>query len=173
MLDRAIGIAGLAGSIVGLVVPIIFPKIDKRIALGGIVVGIFLLGVALALALTGGNAQTVQMQPVQYAQTSINGNCNAVGNGNSVCNGPQKLQFSEEIGQALLQRMPEKKPVALTAVGSQTDIKIGMRFAQFLRQNGYIVTVAIVGMMAPPPDHKIAVGVTPDHYNVLIAPDAE
>jgi hypothetical protein len=83
MLDRAIGIAGLALAILSIVGPKMFPDINK-IAVAGFILGILLLGGAGAtLFLPSGKAQPSQQ--IQYSP-SINGNCNATGNNNSLCN---------------------------------------------------------------------------------------
>jgi hypothetical protein len=46
MIDRAIGIAGLALALLGFGLPLVRPKFPKRLAIGSIVCGLILLGVA-------------------------------------------------------------------------------------------------------------------------------
>src|SRR5579859_1461390 len=58
MIDRAIGIAGLALAIVAPVLPTLFPRISKRCAWAGCVFGIMLLAIAGGtLLLLSGDAQ--------------------------------------------------------------------------------------------------------------------
>lgn len=112
-------------------------------------------------------AQTIPPPP-----PSINGNCNALGNNNSLCNnyGPQKLVFSEALGNLLLERMPIKKPVTLEAIGSPSDWKVGADIQAFLQKNGYSTDLSTIGMQVPPPMHKISLTILPDHYILTVSP---
>jgi hypothetical protein len=86
--------------------------------------------------------------------------------------GPQRLVFSSELGSELLARMPRKKKVNITSVGGVADQAVAIDIQNFLQQNGYEVSRISVGMLLPPPDHKISLGDSPDGYVLTIAPSA-
>jgi len=169
----AITVAGAAISIVGIFISMVFPKIPTKVAMGGFAIGMLLVFVAFMLPFLPGEGEAQSIQTIQYSP-SVNGNCNAVGNNNSLCNsyGPQKLVFPEEAGNFLLSKLPDKKQVVMRAVGSPNDWQIADRFQAFLEKNGYQVSRVNIGMLLPPPDHKISLGVGPDHYELTIAPNA-
>jgi hypothetical protein len=173
MIDRALTVAGLGLAVISIVAPSMFPRMNRKWSIAGMICGIFMLGAAAAIALLpSGEAQTIKR--IQYSP-SITGNCNAVGQNNSACNtyGPRKLIFSEESGQLLISKIPERKPVSLTAIGSMNDWQVAEQYQTFLARNGYkILGFSRVGVQAPPPDHKISIGVGPDHYEITIAPSA-
>jgi hypothetical protein len=78
MVDRAIGIGGLALAVLSAVLPAIFPNINKKLAWAGIILGVALLGAAGGMAfLPNGEAQS---------QPNVRGNCNNFGNNNFNCN---------------------------------------------------------------------------------------
>jgi hypothetical protein len=59
MIDRAIGMAGIAISILFGLILIVFPKLPRKMGIAGVVLGILLLGVAVGIALLpDGNAQS-------------------------------------------------------------------------------------------------------------------
>lgn len=86
--------------------------------------------------------------------------------------GNQRLVFSEELGRQLLAHLPERRPIELMSVGSQADQKIADQVQQFLTDNGYSVSRMAIGVMAPPPDHKISVSPSGSTYVVTVAPSA-
>ena len=87
---------------------------------------------------------------------SINGNCNNFGNHNTNCNtfnfGPQKLQFTDALGAVLLAKLPKENGIDILAVGSPSDWNVGQQIYDFLKSNGYQVSIQRAGVLAPPPD---------------------
>jgi hypothetical protein len=71
MIDRALGIAGIASTVIGLALPFVFPKIDKRLAWSGIIFGVLLLGAAATTAfLPDGKAQAISSPQLAQNVTS-------------------------------------------------------------------------------------------------------
>jgi hypothetical protein len=121
------------------------------------------------------NATEIPSTLLAQSLPSVNGNCNAVGQNNSACNtvvAPNRLSLSNELANELLNKMPIKKTVHLTTVGSSKDQNVGDDIQSFLVQNGYKIDRSIIGMLIPPPDNKISLRETADAYNLLIAPSA-
>lgn len=86
---------------------------------------------------------------------------------------PQKLDFSEDLGQKLLRRMPDKsKSVTMISAGNITDQAIADRYEAFLRQNGFAVVRMKTGQLISPDLEKISVGETAEGYEIHIAPSA-
>jgi hypothetical protein len=167
MIDRAIGMAGVALTILGIVAVTLFPKINRRLAWAGFGVGLVLLAVAGIIAfLPDGNAQ---------GGVTFNGNCNNYGNNNFNCNtivAPSRAEFSSRLGADLLSHMPTKKKVRLMTVGGGEDQKVGDDFQRFLEGSGYPIERITIGMLAPPPNHPFTFNDTPDAYVITIAPSA-
>jgi hypothetical protein len=167
MIDRALGMAGLAFTIIGIVVITLFPQINRKLAWAGLILGLLLLvaaGVVLFL-------------PIGQAQgPTFNGNCNNFGNNNFNCNtlnfGPSRATFSDELGGQLLAHMPEKKPVSLQTVGSAADQQVGDSVKKFLEDHGFTVKRMSIGVMAPPPDRPFSFLDTPNQYVITVAPSA-
>jgi hypothetical protein len=171
MIDRALGIAGLALTILGFVGPIMFPTINKRLAWVGFIFGLLLLGGAATTAFVpGGNAQSI---PAQQSAQNVTSYGQQGGITAGIVNiGPQRLAFSSQLGSELLAKMPSKKKVIVRSVGSEADQSVATIFQNFLQQNGYDVARISIGMLVPPPDHKISLGDSPDGYVLIIAPSA-
>jgi hypothetical protein len=109
---------------------------------------------------------------VACGQTHIEGNCNAVGNNNTVCSW-SRAEFSDALGQQLLARMPDKKkPVALITVGGNKDQAVGTQVQKFLSEHGYTVQREITGIQAPPPDEPFTLQVNGNQYQLMVAPSA-
>lgn len=103
----------------------------------------------------------------------IEGNCNAVGNNNTVTCSWGRTEFSAALGQAILAKMPDKsKPVTLRTVGGKKDQNIGTQVEQFLAQHGYKVQRESDGVMAPPPDEPFVLQVNGNQYELTVAPSA-
>jgi hypothetical protein len=68
--------------------------------------------------------------------------------------------------------MPTKKKVIISSVGSDADQSVATETQNFLQQNGYDVSRESIGMLIPPPDHKISLRDSPDGYVLIIAPSA-
>jgi hypothetical protein len=105
MIERAVGIAGLALAVLSYVGPVLFPTVNKKLAWGGFIFGVLLLGGAAATAfLPDGNAQSI---PAQQSAQNITSYGQQGGITAGVVNiGPQRLVFSSELGSELLARMP-------------------------------------------------------------------
>ena len=168
MIDRAIGMAGVAFTIIGIVVLTLFPKINRKLAWAGLSLGMLLLIAAGVVAFL----------PDSSAQSgpTFNGNCNNYGNYNFNCNTiitPQRAEFNSQLGDDLLSHMPSKmKKVRLITVGGDEDQRVGGDFQRFLEGRGYQVERMSFGMLVPPPNHPFSFNDTPDAYEVTIAPSA-
>ena len=135
MMDRAIGMAGIALAIIGIVAMTLFPKINRKLAWAGFIGGVLLLGVALGMAfLPNGEAQT----------PTINGNCNNVGNNNFNCNvlniGPKKRSLSQEgvFKAQLLSEISHDKTIAImVAVNDGEAYNFATEIYDFMKQNGF------------------------------------
>ncbi|HEY8096255.1 MAG TPA: hypothetical protein VIE65_09245 [Methylobacter sp.] len=171
MIDRALGIAGIAFTIIGFAVPFMFREIDRRLAWSGFIFGVLLLGAAATTAfLPGRDAQAISSPQLAQNVTSYRqqGGITA-----GIVNiGPQRLAFSPEIGRELLAKMPTKKNIDMISVGSTTDQNVATDFQNFLQQNGYIVFRKTVGMLVPPPGQKMSFADVGDEYILTIAPSA-
>jgi hypothetical protein len=146
-----------------------------RIASAGVIGALSLIFISEgARAILSSHANGVPITQLAQAAPNITGNCNAVGSNNSLCNnyGPQRLTFSAALGDELLARMPIKKKVVIRSVGGEADQIVATDIQTFLHQNGYDVSRTMIGMLVPPPDHKISLGENPDAYILTIAPGA-
>lgn len=83
---------------------------------------------------------------------------------------PQRLQFSNALGNDLLQKMPVRKNVILEGIGGAADQQVAVQFHEFLLANGYSVSRSQIGGRSPPPDHRISLRDTPDAYILTVAP---
>jgi hypothetical protein len=120
---------------------------------------------------TGANAQSPANPP--GCSNSAGGNNSGSMTNNCVFNvAPQRLRFSSELGSQLLSAMPEKRKVHLQSIGGQADQAVASEIQSFLEQNGYPVERTAIGMMAPPPDHKISLGSDAGSYVLVVAPSA-
>ncbi len=86
--------------------------------------------------------------------------------------GPQRLAFSPDLGNELLAKMSNKKKVIIRSIGGYADQAVASEIKDFLQRNGYEVTLTPIGMLMPPPDHKISLGESPDGYVLTVAPSA-
>lgn len=170
MIDRAFSIAGLAITIIGAILPTIVPAIPKRIGWVTLAIGLLFLGCAAGIAFSpDGEAQ----QPPAVNQGP--GSAYSYGQQGGITAGtlniaPSRLAFSDDLGNALLARMPEKKKVIMFTVGGNADQSAATNFQVFLQRNGYEVQRKLVGMMVPPPDRPISVVNEPNDYVLTIAP---
>jgi hypothetical protein len=78
MIDRALGVAGLGLGVISLVLLTVYPVINKYIAWAGLMLGAVLIVAAVFVALLPEGATP--------SPSSIKGKCNAIGNGNAICN---------------------------------------------------------------------------------------
>ncbi|HEU0216910.1 MAG TPA: hypothetical protein VFQ90_09620 [Stellaceae bacterium] len=86
---------------------------------------------------------------------------------------PGRVPFTMELGNQLLEHMPDKnKVVRLMTVGGNADQNIGNEVQQFLQHSGYSVQRMSIGMMAPPPDHPFIFNESSDQYIITVAPSA-
>lgn len=93
MIDRAIGVAGLGLAVLSPVLSVMFPVINKKLALCGFIVGLLLLGSAIGIAFfPNGEAQSPTalnrgVEPAPPASPTYNktegGDCNFPGGTNS------------------------------------------------------------------------------------------
>jgi hypothetical protein len=169
MIDRAIGMAGIAFAILGIVMVTLFPQINRKLAWAGFALGLTLLVIAgILIFLPDGKAQAP-------GGVTFNGNCNNYGNNNFNCNtiiAPNRAEFTSGLGADLVSHMPTKKKVRLVTVGADEDQRVGNDFQTFLKDKGYTIEREIVGVLAPPPNHPFAFNDTPDAYVVTIAPSS-
>jgi hypothetical protein len=143
MLDRALGIAGLALAIIGPVLGVLFPNINKKVAWAAFIVGLLLLGVAGGISFfPNGEAQAPPTgQPPVVNQAP--GSAYSYGQKGGITAGtiniaPGRLTFSPDLGRQLLALMPDKvKKVMMTVVGGTSDQAVGDDIYNFLRQNEY------------------------------------
>jgi hypothetical protein len=94
--------------------------------------------------------------------------------GNNTINvAPQRLPFDPGIGDQLVSKLPPGKTILLQSVGSNADQAVATQYQQYLLSKGFQVERMSIGMMAPPPDHKITIGDTSaEKVVVIIAPSA-
>lgn len=126
--------------------------------------GIYLIASILLFFVGNANAQS---------SPNINGSCNAIGSNNSLCNnyGPQRLTFREDIANKLIEYLPDKKPVRITAIGSPSEQAVAHEYAAFLNANGYErLPGNDIGSTNMMPEKQITVRAAPDHYEITIAP---
>jgi hypothetical protein len=177
MLDRAVGIAGLALAIIGPVLGVVFPTLNRKVAWSGFILGILLLGVAGGIALfPGGAAQTsspnqpptVNQGPGSAYSYGQQGGITA----GTINIGPGRLAFSSQLGNELLAKMPAKKQVLIRSVGGAADQNVANEIQAFLDQNGYEIQRMSFGMLIPPPDWPITLMDSPKKYTLTIAPSA-
>lgn len=138
MVDRAIGIAGLALTLICAAVLLMFPNASKRLAWVGLVVGVLLLGVAGGLLFVPTGAQTTDLP-------GRNGNCNSNGDHNTYTNNNCSSTFVEpryaQIGQATIdgirQRIPAVSHVTVvTAVQDAPAAKMAQNLVIVPKQMG-------------------------------------
>lgn len=94
--------------------------------------------------------------------------------GNNTINvAPPRLPFDPGIGDQLVSKLPPGKTIVLQSVGNNADQAVATQYQQYLLSKGFQVERMSIGMMAPPPDHKITVGDTSaEKVVVIIAPSA-
>lgn len=98
---------------------------------------------------------------------------NQSGGTNIINVGPSKLTFTSDIREQLVRMLPKGKPIRIMSVGSASDQAIADQFQEFLLSRGYKISQRErIGILAPPPDQKIAVMNTPSEVVILIAPSA-
>jgi hypothetical protein len=114
------------------------------------------------------------------AQTdSFNNNsgnfCSAIGNNASVvCELSGRLEFTDQIGDALAHHMPDKaKLVDLYTVGGDRDQAVGNQVQTYLTTHGYKIARRLqIGMKIPPPDHPLTLQTDNAQYHLTVAPSA-
>lgn len=110
--------------------------------------------------------------PITNNAPSIN-TFNQSGGNNTINVAPTRLPFDSAIGDQLISKLPPGKPIAVMGVGSQSDWAIADQYTQYLKSKGFDVNLSLIGMMAPPPDHKISIGdPNATRVTVIIAPSA-
>jgi hypothetical protein len=122
---------------------------------------------ATAVAQSGGN-----MPPIINNGPSIS-TTNQSGGTNTINVGPTRLLFDTAIGDELAGKLPTGKPVMLQTVGGNADQAIADQYQQYLESKGFQVARMKIGVMGPPPDHKITLGdPNAPQMVVIIAPSA-
>jgi hypothetical protein len=98
---------------------------------------------------------------------------NQSGGTNTINIGPTKLTFDKPIAEELVSKIPAGKPILLRGIGSDRDQAVVNQYQQFLEEHGFQITRHLIGMVAPPPDHKITLG-DPNAAQmvIVIAPSA-
>jgi hypothetical protein len=69
---------------------------------------------------------------------------------------PPKLSFTPALGAELLTKIPKDKPITVEGVGSPSDWAVTRQIADFLVANGYQITLNLIGVSVPIPDHTLA-----------------
>jgi hypothetical protein len=94
--------------------------------------------------------------------------------GNNTINvAPPRLAFDTGIGDQLVSKLPPDKTIVLQTVGNNADQAVASQYQQYLLSKGFQVERMSIGMMGPPPDHKITIGDTSaEKVVVIIAPSA-
>jgi hypothetical protein len=123
MIDRALGFASLAVSVIGLPFPLLFRKVDRKIdwSIAGCGVLLLIAASRVLLYTPDGEAQnpTVNQGPgsaYSYQQGGITAG--------TVNMAPQRVPFTKELADEFLTKLKDKnKPVALEAVGSPSDLE--------------------------------------------------
>jgi hypothetical protein len=107
MFDRAVGIAGLAVAVIGLVFSKMFPRINKRIIWGGFILGLILLGSSLGIAFLPANEK-----PHMVTTNNSGGGplFNVPGQGNSIVINPPSPTLPPEPWRGWLQPADEPTP---------------------------------------------------------------
>ena len=80
------------------------------------------------------------------------------GGNNTINLGPTRLPFDPAIGDQLVSKLPSGKTILLKSVGSGADQAIADQYQQYLQSKGFQVQRTAMGMLVPPPDHKISLG---------------
>jgi hypothetical protein len=141
MIDRAIGMAGIALAIIGIVVGTLFPQINRKLAWVCFIGGVLLLGAAVGIAfLPDGEAQsppTVNQGPGSAYSNGQQGGVTA----GTVIIGPQKRDFSDPrfapIKQSMLAEFPKDKPIAVySTMGDPESYSFGGEIYNFLKNAG-------------------------------------
>jgi hypothetical protein len=135
------------------------PVMPQRIIL-------FILGAAIGgigLLAAGEWLRPATAQPIPGGPSVTNNGpsintTNQSGGTNTINVGPTRLQFDPGLADQLIARLPAGKPIDVVGVGSQTDQGIAGQYAQYLQSKGFNVTLTTIGVMGPPPDHKITLG---------------
>ncbi len=88
--------------------------------------------------------------------------------------GPGRLLFDATIGTQLASKLRAGKSIEIMAVGSRTDWNIADQYAQYLKAQGFDVSLTRISETVPPPDHKITIRDDPTTLPiiVIIAPRA-
>ena len=133
-----------------------------------------LLGAAAAAAtIYQAVISPLSAQPTQPSLSGASGNFNFNQQGGTVNQtyvnqAPPKLKFTEALGAEVVAKLPRDKPIRVAAVGSKADQAVGVEFANFLQSRGYTVTLALIGIMGPPPDHPLTWDA--DASQLIVAP---
>lgn len=87
--------------------------------------------------------------------------------------GPQRLKFDPTIAEELAQKLPKDKPIRLRSVGGNSDHAVANEYQLFLQNRGFnIANRDVIGMMSPPPEHKISIMDAGAQVIIVIAPNA-
>ena len=81
-----------------------------------------------------------------------------------------KLTFTDAIAHELLSKIPNDKPIRVRAVGSVSDLQVGIQIANFLKKNGYKVELDTIGILAPPPEHALEIRDLPSERILTVTP---
>jgi len=121
---------------------------------------------------TGDQLNPVETIIVAQGGPTIN-TWNQSGGNNTINVGPIRLAFDPAIGEELASKIPTGKPITLQSIGSQSDQTVADQYQKFLQSRGFnIARRNTIGMMAPPPDHKISILDTGPTVVITIAPSA-
>jgi hypothetical protein len=101
----------------------------------------FWISILVLLSAQATNAQQISGGASTIVNGNVTGDCNAIGNQNTVQCGPKitHYQFTAQLGEQLLQKMPDKaKPIDYWSYGASADDQsVGEAVYQFLIKHGY------------------------------------
>jgi hypothetical protein len=173
MFDRAVGIAGLALAIIGPVLGVVFPRLNKKVAWSGFIFGILLLGVAGGIALfPDGAAQT--SSPNQ--QPTVNqgpGSAYSYGQqggvtAGTIVIGPETRNLNDPRGAQLKQQLlglpRDKQILVIATLGDAESYDFGTQIYHLLKSNGFKMKEenGISQGVFMPPLHGIGRKIDPD-----------
>jgi hypothetical protein len=131
------------------------------------------IGTGTGIENRGEGLRVQNYQGIQVPSGPSINTINQSGGTNTINVGPVRLVFDLAIAEELVAKLPAGKPISLQSVGSSADQAVADQYEQFLQSRGFQTQRVRIGVMGPPPDHKITLGdPNAPQMVVLIAPSA-